>query len=189
VKLFAKLTGRRDHIRSVVTLALNTGMRRGEILDLQWEHVNFIARTIFIAKSKTGRTRTIPMNDVVFEKLKALKQDAGTRDFVFSVSKTGVNIDSIKTGWRNACAAAGLVDLRFHDTRHTFATRLRANGVHEWDIRDLLGHTTTRMTSVYTHQTPANLRQAVTTLGQSKPGRVVRFPRKNRDSQRERKAG
>jgi integrase len=189
VKLFAKLTGRRDHIRSVVTVALNTGMRRGEILDLQWENVNFIARTIFIARSKTGKTRTIPMNDIVFEELKALKQDAGTRDFVFSVSKTGVNIDSIKTGWRNACAAAGLVDLRFHDTRHTFATRLRANGVHEWDIRDLLGHTTTRMTSVYTHQTPANLRQAVTTLGQSKPGRVVRFPRKNRDSQRERKAG
>jgi integrase len=189
VKLFAKLTGRRDHIRSVVTVALNTGMRRGEILDLQWEHVNFIARTIFIARSKTGKTRTIPMNDIVFGELKALKQDAGTRDFVFSVSKTGVNIDSIKTGWRNACGAAGLVDLRFHDTRHTFATRLRANGVHEWDIRDLLGHTTTRMTSVYTHQTPANLRQAVTTLGQSKPGRVVRFPRKNRDSQRERKAG
>ncbi len=189
VKLFAKLTGRRDHIRSVVTVALNTGMRRGEILDLQWEHVNFIARTIFIAKSKTGKTRTIPMNDIVFVELKALKQDAGTRDFVFSVSKTGVNIDSIKTGWRNACAAAGLVGLRFHDTRHTFATRLRANGVHEWDIRDLLGHTTTRMTSVYTHQTPANLRHAVTTLGQSKPGRVVRFPRKNRDSQRERKAG
>jgi integrase len=189
VKLFAKLTGRRDHIRSVVTVALNTGMRRGEILDLQWEHVNFIARTIFIDRSKTGKTRTIPMNDTVFEELKALKQDAGTRDFVFSVSKTGVNIDSIKTGWRNACAAAGLVDLMFHDTRHTFATRLRANGVHEWDIRDLLGHTTTRMTSVYTHQTPANLRQAVTTLGQSKPGRVVRFPRKNRDSQRERKAG
>lgn len=189
VKLFAKLTGRRDHIRSVVTVALNTEMRRGEILDLQWEHVNFIARTIFIARSKTGKTRTIPMNDIVFEELKALKQDAGTRDFVFSVSKTGVNIDSIKTGWRNACAAAGLVDLRFHDTRHTFATRLRANGVHEWDIRDLLGHTTTRRTSVYTHQTPANLRQAVTTLGHSKPGRVVRFPRKNRDSQRERKAG
>ena len=49
-KLFAKLTCRRDHIRSVVTVALNTGMRRGEIFDLQWEHVNFIARTIFSAQ-------------------------------------------------------------------------------------------------------------------------------------------
>ena len=181
VKLFAKLTGRRDHIRSVVTVALNTGMRRGEILDLQWEHVNFIARTIFIAKSKTGRTRTIPMNDIVFKELMMLKQDAGTRDFVFSVSKTGVNIDSIKTGWRHACEDAGLVNLRFHDTRHTFATRLRANGVHEWDIRDLVGHTSVRMTSVYTHQTPANLCHAVNTLTNTKLGRVVRFPRKKRE--------
>jgi integrase-like protein len=63
VKLFAKLTGRRDHIRCVVTIALNTGMRRGEILGLQWEHVNFLARTILVEKSKTGKPRTIPMND------------------------------------------------------------------------------------------------------------------------------
>ncbi|MGI9067618.1 MAG: tyrosine-type recombinase/integrase [Pyrinomonadaceae bacterium] len=176
VKLFAKLTGRRDHIRSVVTIALNTGMRRGEILSLQWEHVNFFARTIFIAKSKTGRTRTIPMNEIVFEELKALKQDAGPKEFVFSNARTGVNIDSIKTGWRHACEDAGLLNLRFHDTRHTFATRLRANGVHEWDIRDLLGHTSVRMTSVYTHQTPVNLGHAVNTLGQ-KSGKVLRLSR------------
>jgi len=142
-------------------------MRRGEILGLQWEHVNFLFRSIFIARSKTGRTRTIPMNEIVFEELKALKQDAGPKEFVFSNSRTGVNIDSIKTGWRNACEAAGIMDLRFHDIRHTFATRLRANGVHEWDIRDLLGHTSVRTTSVYTHQTPANLCQAVNELGQA----------------------
>src|SRR2546422_5156429 len=94
------------------------------------------------------------------------------------VRQARVNIDSIKTGWRNACEDAGLVDLRFHDARHTFATRLRANGVHEWDIRDLLGHTSVRMMSVYTHQTPANLSQAVNTLGRSKPGKVVRFRRR-----------
>src|ERR1044072_2475163 len=156
-KLFAQLTGRRDHIRSVVTIALTTRMRRGEILVLQVEHVNFLFRSIFIAKSKTGRTRTIPMNEIVFEELKALKQDARPKDFVFSNSRTGVNIDSIKTGWRNACEAAGVTDLRFHENRHTFATRLRANGVHEWGIRDLLGHTSVRMTRVHTHQTPANL--------------------------------
>jgi site-specific recombinase XerD len=56
-------------------------------------------------------------------------------------------------------------------TCHTFSTRLRANGVHEWDIRDLLGHASVRMTSVYTHQTPANLCQAVKTLGQTKLGK------------------
>lgn len=73
-RLFAHLTGRRDHIRSVVTIALNTGMRRGEILGLQWEHVNFLARTIFIARSKTGRTRTIPMNNIVFKELMMLSR-------------------------------------------------------------------------------------------------------------------
>jgi integrase len=178
-RLFAHLTGRRDHIRAVVTIALNTGMRRGEILGLQWEHVNFLARTIFIARSKTGRTRTIPMNDIILAEMKALKQDAGPKEFVFSNARTGVNIDSIKTGWRNACEDAGLMNLRFHDTRHTFATRLRANGVHEWDIRDLLGHTSVRMTSVYTHLTPANLRQAVSTLETKKAGKVVRFKRRS----------
>jgi integrase len=177
-RLFAQLTGRRDHIRSVVTIALNTGMRRGEILGLQWEHVNFQARTIFIARSKTSRTRTIPMNDTVFNELIVLKQDAGPQEFVFSNSRTGVNIDSIKTGWRSACDDAGLVNLRFHDTRHTFATRLRANGVHEWDIRDLLGHTSVPMTSVYTHQTPLNLCHAVNTLTNTKLGKVERFKRK-----------
>jgi len=119
------------------------------------------------------------MNDVVLAELKALKQEAGPKDFVFSNARTGVNIDSIRTGWRNACEDAGLVNLRFHDTRHTFATRLRANGVHEWDIRDLLGHTSVRMTSVYTHLAPANLCQAVNTLGQSKLGKVVRFKRRS----------
>jgi integrase len=106
-KLFAQLTGRRDHIRSVVTIALNRGMRRGEILGLQLEHVNFLARTIFIAKSKTGRTRTIPMNDIVFKELMMLKQDAGPKEFVFSNSRTGVNIDSIKTGWRKLAKTRG----------------------------------------------------------------------------------
>ena len=111
--------------------------------------------------------------------LMALKQDAGPKEFVFSNSRTGVNIDSIKTGWRNAREDAGLVNLKFHDTRHTFATRLRANGVHEWDIRDLLGHTSVRMTSVYTHKTPVNLFHAVNTFTQTKLGKVVRFKRRS----------
>jgi len=120
------------------------------------------------------------MNDIVFKELMMLNQDAGPKEFVFSNSRTGINIDSIKTDWRHACEDAGLANLRFHDTRHTFATRLTANGVHEWDIRDLLGHMSVGMTSVYTHQTPANLCQAVNTLGQSKLGKVVRFKREER---------
>ena len=66
-----------------------------------------------------------------------------------------------KSNLTGACEDAAPVNLRFQETRHTYATRLRANGVHECDIRDLLGHASLRMTSVYTHLlTHANLRQA-----------------------------
>ena len=104
------------------------------ILGLQWEHVNFLARTIFIAKSTTGRIRTIPMNDIVLAELKALKQDTGPKEFVFSNARAGVNIDFIKTGWRHACEDVGIVSLRFHDTRHTRHTFARAS-TSQWSSR------------------------------------------------------
>jgi len=63
-----------------------------------------------------------------------------------------------------ACKQAMISALRFHDLRHTFATRLRAKGVHEMDIMTLLGHTTLQMTSRYTHAMPENLRTAVDSL-------------------------
>jgi integrase len=107
-------------------------MRRREILGLQSEHVNFVARSVFIAKSKTGRTRTIPMNDIVLKELVMLKQNAGPQEFVFSNARTGVNIDSIKTGWRNACENAGLVNLRLY-SRH-----LRNASKSQW--RSRMGH-------------------------------------------------
>jgi integrase len=81
-------------------------MRRGEILGLQWEHVNFLARTIFIARSKTGRTRTIPMNDIIFKELMMLKQDAGPKEFVFSNAQTGVK-HRFHQDWLAECLREG----------------------------------------------------------------------------------
>ena len=73
---------------------------------------------------------------------------------------------------------ARISGLRFHDLRHTFATRLRAKGVHEMDIMTLLGHTTLQMTSRYTHAMPQNLRTAVDSLNkQPLPFRPRSAPR------------
>src|SRR6266550_2296193 len=141
-KLFAELTGKRDHIRSVVTIALNTGMRRGEILGLQWEHMNFLARTIFIARSKTGRTRTIPMNDIVFKELRALKQDAGPKEFVFSNSRTGINIDSIKTGWAACLQGCGARESQIP----RYASHLRNAFKSQW--RSRMGYSRSTWTHV-----------------------------------------
>src|SRR5260370_27214283 len=74
------------------------------------------------------------MNEIGFKELMSLKQDAGPKDFVFSNSRTGVNIDSIKTGWRNACEDAGLVNLRFL----RYSSHLRDPSKSQWHSR--IGH-------------------------------------------------
>ena len=64
-KLMAQLTDRRAHLKPLVTLALGTGMRRGELLALQWTHVDFVCGIILVTRTKSGRDRTVPMNSVV----------------------------------------------------------------------------------------------------------------------------
>ncbi len=96
--------------------------------------------------------------------LRSLKQDASSDEHVFSYARTGLKLTTFRHAWEGACTAAKISGLRFHDLRHTFATRLRGKGVHEMDIMTLLGHTTLQMTSRYTHAMPENLRTAVDSL-------------------------
>lgn len=163
-RLSTVLVGRRAHIGPIVVVALQTGMRQGEILGLKWEHVDFDQKTIYVAHTKTGRPRRIPMSRPVEVELRSLKQDALSDEYVFSYSRTGLKLTTFRHAWEGACKQAKISSLRFHDLRHTFATRLRAKGVHEMDIMTLLGHTTLQMTSRYTHAMPQNLRTAVDSL-------------------------
>ena len=139
-------------------------MRQGEILGLKWEHVDFTQKTIYVAHTKTGRPRKLPMSKPVEVELRSLKQDAASDEHVFSYARTGLKLTTFRHAWDGACKATKISGLRFHDLRHTFATRLRAKGVHEMDIMTLLGHTTLQMTSRYTHAMPENLRTAVDSL-------------------------
>ena len=104
------------------------------------------------------------MSKPVEVELRSLKQDASLAEHVFSYARTGLKLTTFRHAWEGACKAAKISGLRFHDLRHTFATRLRAKGVHEMDIMTLLGHTTLQMTSRYTHAIPQNLRTAVDSL-------------------------
>lgn len=125
-RLFAVLVGRRAHIRPIVVVALQTGMRQGEILGLRWEHVDFDQKTIYVGHTKTGRLRRIPMSEPVLVELRSLKQDASRNEHVFSYGRTGLKLTTFRHTWERACKQAGISELRFHDLRHTFATRLRA---------------------------------------------------------------
>ena len=82
-RLMAILVGRRAHLRSIVILALRTGMRRGEILSLRWNEVDFARGLILVKRTKNGRDRMIPMNSGVRETLAAIRQEATTEGQVF----------------------------------------------------------------------------------------------------------
>src|SRR5215216_4208307 len=88
IRLFAVLVGRRAHLRPIVVVALQTGMRQGEILGLKWEHVDFVRNTIYVAHTKTGKPRRIPMSNPVEVELRSLRQDASADEHAFSCART-----------------------------------------------------------------------------------------------------
>jgi len=143
---------RAPYLRSLVVLALNTGMRKGEILSLQWVQVDLTNRLIHIYNSKTQYSeRRIPMNDTVLELLTTLCRQRSS-GFVFpSHRKLGDQFRDPKVAFRKAIRLAGILHLRFHDLRHTFATRLVRAGVDLITVQHLLGHAKITMTARYAH--------------------------------------
>jgi len=153
-------------LKEIITLALNTGMRIGEILNLKWKGVDLFRKTITIFESKNNEKRTIPMNNIVFEMLKAkAKVRSINNDIVFS-SNVGTLKDerNVRRKFELAVKRAGIEDFRFHDLRHTFATRLVQEGCDFYKVQRLLGHKTPLMTQRYAHHYPESLRDAVNIL-------------------------
>ncbi|MBP7706039.1 MAG: tyrosine-type recombinase/integrase [Candidatus Aminicenantes bacterium] len=137
------------YLADIVDIALNTGMRRGEILGLRWENVDLKRKTITLTRTKSDRRREIPMNSIVRIALEGIKE-RGRSPWVFPNPETGRPLTDVKKSFRAACKAAGVEGLRFHDLRHTFATRL----IEECDIvtlKELLGHSSVTVTERYAH--------------------------------------
>jgi integrase len=102
-----------------------------------------LAREIFVRFTKNGKSRTLPLTKRAVRLLTDLRQDALPEDLIFDPERTGRRRRQTMVVFEQAVGEAGLDDLTFHDLRRTFARRLRAAGVHEYDIADLLGHSTT----------------------------------------------
>ncbi|UVT18541.1 MAG: site-specific integrase [Nitrospira sp.] len=153
-------------LQEMIRFGLNTGMRQGEILNLQWQDVDFTRGTLMVMKSKNGTRRTIPLNSTVYELLAAKQAATGaSRGPVF---KTPLgNTLQVRFLVREFCEArdrAGIPDFRFHDMRHTFATRLVQRGIDLYKVQRLLGHKTGTMTQRYAHHSPESLRDGVNVL-------------------------
>jgi len=141
-----------EPVKQIVTVALHTGMRRGEIFSLKWFDVDSVRRLLQIRESKSGKKRLVPMNITVKTLLSELKRKS---EYVFPSPKTGGRLDNIKRSFRRAVAAAGIEDFRFHDLRHTAATRMADAGADAFTLMKILGHSDIRMTARYTHATDA----------------------------------
>jgi len=167
--LLAACTGspRMEHLKSLVTVALNTGMRLGEILALKWTDIDYAKGLIHIRMSKSGEGRTVPMNDAVRDALRScvsIAQVVTPGDSFVFCHGNGKRRLSFRGAFQAALRKAGIRDFRFHDLRHTFASHLASNGVDILVLKELLGHKTLAMTMRYSHLFPDRGRKAVDRL-------------------------
>ena len=152
-----------DYFRPILITAINTGMRRGEMLALKWNDINFHTDTIYIREAKSGEGRAIPMNSNVKNALVSIRKHPKS-DFVFT-TKQGERRFDLRKPFAKALKKAGIErHFRFHDLRHTFASHLAMKGVSINTIRELLGHKSMEMTMRYSHLSPDHNRRAVAVL-------------------------
>ena len=156
-------------MRSILTVALNTGMRRGEILNLRWDHVDFDNRLIKVEKTKSGCIRYIPINAELLKTFKNLRVNDNKSESVFVNPETGKPFKDVKRAFKGACRRAGISGFRLHDCRHTFGSRLVEKGVDLITVKELLGHSTVKVTERYTHSSKDSKKRAVETLVEYEP--------------------
>jgi len=155
-----------DHLKPMILLSINTGMRRGEVFKLNWQHVNFEMRQLTVTgrTAKSGKTRHIPLNREALEVLKNWElQRKPDSNLVFS-NKDGKPFITLKKGWSKILKSADIKDFRWHDLRHHFASRLVMAGVNLNTVRELLGHSSYAMTLRYAHLSAGHKAEAVALL-------------------------
>jgi integrase len=151
------------HLRPIVTTALNTGMRKGEILSLKWEQIDLKHGFIMLDRTKNGERREVPINDTLRATLQGLTRRLDI-PHVFYDASTGKRYLDVKRSFGTACRRAGIRDFHFHDLRHTFASHLVMAGVDITTVSRLLGHKSLTMTLRYSHLAPNHLQSAVGVL-------------------------
>jgi len=155
------------HIKPIISTAIYTGMRKGELISLKWDNVNLDTNLITIeaTNSKSKRIKKIPISQTLRKVLLQQKLITGFHEFVFLTPKGDKykRVDSLNS-FKRACDKAGISGLRFHDLRHTAATRMIEAGVNIVVVSKLLGHASIITTMRYAHPDDS-LRDAVEKLG------------------------
>ena len=137
------------NLKPVVTVAIFTGMRRGEILGLKWRDIDFKRNFITLLDTKNGEKREVPMSELVKTALIRVRKHPDSQ-YIFC-NKDGKPYHNLRKTFFTALKKAGIIDFRFHDLRHTFASHLVMAGFDLYTVAALLGHKDIRMTLRYSH--------------------------------------
>lgn len=164
IKLLEACQGSRSHLKAILICALDTGMRQGEIFSLQWKSVDFNEGVINIDayNTKTMKSRQIAMTSRLASELLALYQKStfNPDDLVFGIT------DNVKHSFNSVRKIAGLEDLRFHDLRHTAATRLVSQHLPLSEVGRVLGHSQANTTYRYVNANLETAKRAALLLDQ-----------------------
>jgi len=144
------LANRNIYTRPFIILALETCMRRGELLSLRWDNINYQTRTAYLALTKNGQSRTVPLSTRAIQTLQALPRSIDGRVLP-------INFAALENNFKRARERAGLKDLRIHDLRHTAATRLAEKLPNLLELSAVTGHKSLAMLKRYYHPNPQQL--------------------------------
>jgi integrase len=151
--------GKRAHLSAIITLDLNTGLRRTELLSLKVADVDFQQNTIRATETKNGEDRDVEMNQTAPALLLELvnKAQAQGWQYLFTNPRTGTRYKDIKKAFKNACRDAGIEGLRLHDLRHEFASTAGDDPeVSVAALAETMGHKDWKTTVQYTHASRAS---------------------------------
>jgi len=159
-----------EHLRPIVLVALHTGMRKSELLGLKWHDIDIKRGVIHLLNTKNSEKREVPMNEIAQRAVIGVLKNPESQ-YVFC-NNAGKAYGSVKKSFSTACEKAGIINFRFHDLRHTFASQLVMSGVDLNTVRELLGHKDIKMTLRYSHLSPDHKKRAVDVLGKRIDTRV-----------------
>lgn len=152
-----------QYVKPILICALQTGMRKEEILSLEWRCVDFEKNIITLLVTKNGKKREIPISSALKTELEILKE-AKLGKYVFTNPITTTRYADLKRAFTTLCSIADVKGFRFHDLRHSAATRMVASGVDIVTVKEVLGHSEITTTMRYSHSGEAQKVNAVEAL-------------------------
>ncbi|WP_312806587.1 site-specific integrase [Agrobacterium cavarae] len=140
-------TGKIPFLRTLLNIAIETGMRRGELLGLKWSDFSHNRRVLSLTLTKNGSCREVPLSQRAFEALIVWSK----HPFVGQSTIFPIRAGTLEQAWRRLLKRSGVTALRFHDLRHEGVSRLFERGLNVIEVSSISGHKELRMLKRYTH--------------------------------------